>query len=493
MSQSPFTKKWQGSRERWSLRAWIALVALTSVPVVNAAEPQAKPTSDVKASTEKTETSSKTEAAQSGLGLKLIRHTLPNGLRVVLNPDESSPTVAVAVTYDVGSRNEVEGRSGFAHLFEHLMFQGSRNLAKGDHFALISTYGGELNGTTSSDRTNYYEQLPETALELALWLEADRMRSLAVNQENFENQRSVVQEEYRMRVSNAAYAQGLMTLHELIFEGYWPYSHDAIGSMADLDAAKLEWIREFHNQYYAPNNAVLSISGKLDPTKTLALINQHFGAISKKEIKAYAPPKLPESTPSRSKKIEDSNIRTPGIYLGWRIPPYGGEEHYALELVTVLLGSGETARYESELVRDKELAQAVSVWTHDNRGPDAFVIQAVAQNEAKLPELRQALLAQLEKLAKEPVSQKELDKAKNRITSSFLFGLEGTTHRATQLGEYETYFGDANRLNSELSRYQSITPEVLQRAVAKYLTLGSLNEVIVNPTQASPATETQKP
>ncbi|HLV20429.1 MAG TPA: pitrilysin family protein, partial [Polyangiaceae bacterium] len=216
------------------------------------------------------------DPAVAALGqLSLQKATLDNGLRVVMNVDRSTPTVAVCVTYDVGSRNEERGKSGFAHLFEHIMFQGSRNVPKGEHFKLISARGGTLNGTTSPDRTNYYEMLPMNELALGLWLEADRMRWLDVTTENFENQRRVVQEEYRMRVSNAAYMQGLLRLRELAFADYWPYGHDAIGSMTDLDNARFEWVKDFHASYYAPNNAVLTIAGNFDTDEAMRLVREY--------------------------------------------------------------------------------------------------------------------------------------------------------------------------------------------------------------------------
>ncbi|HEX6765726.1 MAG TPA: pitrilysin family protein, partial [Polyangiaceae bacterium] len=186
------------------------------------------------------------------LALSIQRNTLSNGLRVVLDPDPAAPTVAVSVTYDVGSRVEEPGKSGFAHLFEHMMFEGSAHVKKGEHFALITERGGTLNGTTSSDRTNYFEVLPASELALALWLEADRMRSLQVSAENFENQRAVVKEEYRMRYENAAYARAVLRLGELVFVNYPPYANPTIGKMADLDGAKLEWAQEFYSRHYVP-------------------------------------------------------------------------------------------------------------------------------------------------------------------------------------------------------------------------------------------------
>ena len=236
--------------------------------------------------------------------------TLDNGLRVVMNVDHTSPTIAVAVTYDVGARNEERGRSGFAHLFEHMMFEGSANVAKGEHFKLVSAHGGTLNGTTSSDRTNYFEMLPANELPLALWLEADRMKSLDVSAENFENQRKVVQEEYRMRVSNVAYAPAQIRLEELVFQGYWPYEHDAIGSMQDLDNAQLEWVRAFHDSYYAPNLAVLSIAGDFEPDEAMQLVHRFFDTGKKQEkVIPYEPPAL--SRADRARAPPRSRTRTP--------------------------------------------------------------------------------------------------------------------------------------------------------------------------------------
>ncbi|MEO7330789.1 MAG: pitrilysin family protein, partial [Minicystis sp.] len=224
------------------------------------------------------------------LNLPVQRETFANGLRVVLNVDHTSPTVAVAVVYDVGSRNEQQGRSGFAHLFEHMMFQGSKNVAKGEHFRLVSGHGGVLNGTTNSDRTNYFEVLPSNELALGLWLEADRMKSLDVSQANFENQRKVVQEEYRMRVSNAAYAPSELRLEELVFQGYWPYEHSTIGSMADLDGAQLAWVQDFHAHHYGPNNAVLVIAGDVDAGEALTLAHRYFDGAQKVELTPFVDP-----------------------------------------------------------------------------------------------------------------------------------------------------------------------------------------------------------
>ena len=273
------------------------------------------------------------------------RAKLDNGLRVVMLVDHTSPTVAVDVVYDVGSRNEERGRTGFAHLFEHMMFQGSANVPRGEHFKLVTSHGGQLNGTTSADRTNYFEMLPSSELALGLWLEADRMKSLDITQENFENQRSVVKEEYRMRVENAAYVPASLRLEELVFQGYWPYEHPSIGTMRDLDGAQLDWVRAFHDAYYAPNNAVLSIAGDFDESRGArareALLRRRAAAAERPALRAAA---LAGADAPRSAVVEDSHARLPALLSGWVIPPSDQPDHYALDLAAMLLGDGESSR-----------------------------------------------------------------------------------------------------------------------------------------------------
>lgn len=421
------------------------------------------------------------------------RVTLANGLRVVLNEDHSSPTVAVAVTYDVGSRNEDKGRSGFAHLFEHMMFQGSRNVDKGEHFKFITERGGTLNGTTSADRTNYFELVPSNGLSTVLWLEADRMKSLAITTSNFENQRSVVQEEYRMRVSNAAYAAGMMRLHELVFKGYWPHEHDPIGSMQDLDNAQLEWIRAFHASYYAPNNAVLSLAGDFDSAEAVALIQRYFGSAEAVKVPAYAPGAMPEQTQERRETVQDANAKTPGILFGWPIPPTRQDEHYALELAGVILGYGDSSVLEQKLVREESLLREIGIWTNDHRGPDVLTLQALLTERADQAVVEKRLMEEIGRLAKEGPTQAELDKARQRLQSYFLFSLEGNLSRATQLGSYELFWGDARLLNEELDHFFAVTKEQVQGAVAKYLTTNKRSVVTILPLAAPTAAAAASP
>jgi zinc protease len=419
------------------------------------------------------------------LALSIQRATLENGLRVVMNVDHGAPNVAVCVVYDVGSRNEGEGRSGFAHLFEHMMFQGSGHVQKGEHFKLITARGGTLNGTTSTDRTNYFEMLPASELPLALWLEADRMKSLSVTRENVENQRAVVQEEYRMRVSNQAYAEGGIRLRALAFEGYFPYSHDPIGSMADLDAAKFEYVAAFHEAYYAPDNAVLAISGDFDPDVAMKLVEENFGnAPKRKTVPVYSPPPPPEQTAPRKAEVRDTNARTPALLQGFTIPPNRTAEHYALEIAGIVLGGDESSRLYQQLVRGDGKAESVGVWTYDQRGPDLLVIRSVLSERGKLPEVERTIEGEIARLAKAGPTQAELDKAKTEVVSSFVFGLESNQHRASELAEYETYWGDARLLSREVEHYRAVTSAEVRDAVAKYLVKTRRNTVNVLPPAA---------
>jgi predicted Zn-dependent peptidase len=420
-------------------------------------------------------------ASLARFGNSIQRMTLSNGLRVVLNPDHSAPTVAVSVTYGVGSANEPKGRTGFAHLFEHMMFQGSAHAKKGDHFRLVSERGGALNGTTNSDRTNYYDVLPSNQLPLALWLEADRMRSLAVTPENFENQRSVVQEEYRMRVQNQAYVPGIVRLGELVFKDYGPYDHATIGSMTDLNAARFDWVKAFHDLHYAPDNAVLTIAGDFDPTQAMHWVQDYFGPVERKNVPSLVFPPMPAVPNAEVAVVHDPNARTPALLFGFMIPPARTTDHYALELAAVLLADGESSRLYKDLVHDRAIAGSVSAWTEDHRGPDQFSVMTVLTDKGKLPEVEAAVEGQLERLREVPPTPAELEKAKRQLRASFVFGLQTNMGRANQLGEFESYWGDARALANELPRYLAVKPEDIQQAAAHWLTPARRSVVEVLP------------
>jgi predicted Zn-dependent peptidase len=478
-----------------SLALLIALPELCSQPARAAAPPSSGESGAVKGSpappapTSGTSATSEVDPVLSSLerfGRSIERLTLDNGLRVVLAPDSSAKTVAVSVTYGVGSRDERPGQSGFAHLFEHMMFQGSDNVAKGQHFTLIAERGGTLNGTTSADRTNYFEVLPSSELALALWLEADRMRSLAVTPENFENQRAVVKEEYRMRIQNAPYMGGLLRLGELVFAGYRPYERPVIGTMEELDAAEFDWVKAFYEKHYAPNNAVLTIVGDFDRDESLRLARHYFGSIDKQASMRLQLPEAPAKVEAKKDVVRDVNAKTPGFYFGYLIPPSRTPEHHALEIAVAVLADGESSRLHQLLVRDRALAQRVDAWTRDYVGPDELGISVVLNEKSVLSQVQQLVEAELAKLAKTAPPAEELEKVKRRIRSSFVFGLQTNLNRAVRLGEYESYYGDARLLARELPNYLAVSGGAVQNAVLRYLGRERRQVVEVLPADSGP-------
>jgi zinc protease len=429
---------------------------------------QAKPPSPEKAAAPAAAPAPAPTPERAALRVPVIRKKLKNGLRVVLSPDKTVPTVAVAIYYDVGSRNEERGRSGFAHLFEHMMFQGSENVAKGEHFQLVMNRGGSMNGSTSADRTNYYQTLPANDLALGLWLEADRMRSLAITQENFENQRQTVMEERRQSYDNRPYMQSMLRINELAYGDYFPYAHSTIGDMQDLQNAPLSAVQEFFDQHYAPNNAVLSIAGDFEPDEAMKLVERYFGAIPSRPTPAFNPEPLAPQTAERVESMLDPLAELPAFHIAWHIPQSREPDHYPLELLAIALGDGESSRLYQKLVKGKEVVQEISVGTDDRRGPDLFSVWAVLSPGQNGPAVRELIYREIAEIAAKGIPARELEKAKNRIRSAFVFGLESNLQRSMNLAEFELYFGDAELLNQEAERYLAVTAEDVKRVAKQY-------------------------
>jgi len=415
--------------------------------------------------------------------LPILRRELDNGLRVVMSPDRTVPTVAVAVYYDVGSRNEVRGRSGFAHLFEHMMFQGSANVGKGEHFVLVRNRGGRANGTTSHDRTNYFETLPSNELALGLWLEADRMKSLAVTAENFENQRLTVKEERRQSYDDRPYANSMLRINELAYGDYWPYAHSTIGDMQDLDDAPLEAVQQFFETYYKPNNAVLAIAGDFEPDEAMAMVREYFGDIEAGEVPPYEPGELEPQTAERTEVLTDRLADLPAFHVAYHIPQSRTEDHYALEVLALILGDGDSSRLYQELVKEKEIVSQLSVNTDDRRGPDLFSFFGVMASGHEPAEARTAIYAALEQVAREGITERELQKARNRINAYFVFGLQSNLSRARQLAEFELYWGNAELVRAELERYLSVSAEDVKRVAGEYFAATNRTVLDVVPTE----------
>src|SRR5215203_2536473 len=400
--------------------------------------------------------------------LKLEEYTLENGLRVVFNQDNSIPVVSIAVYYDVGSRNEREGRTGFAHLFEHMMFQGSENVPKAAHFQYIMKAGGTMNGTTSSERTNYYETLPASQLPLALWLESDRMRSLAVTQENLDNQREAVKEEKRLRYDNQPYGEVFDLVNEMIFKNF-ANSHSTIGSMDDLDAATVEDVQDFFRVYYAPNNAVMVLSGAFDAEEAKQLIDKYFGSIPPQPVPAALDVSEPPEVALKYKEYEDKLAPFPAFLLGWKIPARRTSEFYALYLAGKLLYDGESSRLYQKLVKGDESVIQLFGFTDERRGPSSIFIGAIPKPEKDLSQIREIIMREIQDLAKNGPTSEEMLKIQNQLINDTIRIRQSSLNRARELAEYTLYDGDPHFFNTELDEFLKITPEQIRAATDKYL------------------------
>jgi predicted Zn-dependent peptidase len=427
------------------------------------------------------------------LQIPVERRTLDNGLRVVLSPDPSIPVVSVTVYYDVGSRNEVQGRSGFAHLFEHMMFQGSENVGKMDHFQLVNAAGGSANGTTSSDRTNYYQTLPSNQLSLGLWLEADRMRALDVTEENFENQRRVVINEYRQSYENQPYGLAFLRINALAFGDYFPYANPTIGTVTDLNGVTWQDARSFYQSWYAPNNAVISIAGDFQTEEAMRLVQQHFGSIPRRQVPQWQDPGYPGQTAEQVEVMTDRLAQLPAFFVVYHIPRNREPDHYALELLSIILGDGESSRLNRLLVEERQVCAQVHAYTDGRRGPDLINFEGFVAAGHQPAEARALLYQEIDRVAREGVTPQELTKARNRARAALVFGLQTTEDRAQRLAEYEMYFGDAAILRTELGRYLAVTADDIRRVAATYLIASNRSVLDVVPPAAAPADEPAAP
>ncbi|MBI3064945.1 MAG: insulinase family protein [Deltaproteobacteria bacterium] len=395
--------------------------------------------------------------------------TLKNGLRVILAEDHSAPTYSICVTYNVGSRDERPGRTGFAHLFEHMLFQGSANVGKGEHFILVQNNGGSANGTTSAERTNYFETLPANQLELGIFLEADRMRSPSITQANFDNQRLTVQEERRQSYDNRPYGRTYETVIETAYDNF-AYKHSTIGSMNDLNAATVEDAAAFFRSYYAPNNAVLSLVGDFKSEAALALIKKYF-----EDIPAQPPPPVPDvSEPvqkgERRRTIEDAFAQAPRIDIVYKIPPGNTADWYALAMLGQVLSSGVSSRLYQKLIKEKELALSVSAGPDERRGPSLFWFTINARPGTDLAALEKLLYEEIARLQDEPVADSELDKVGMQLKRRRAQQLYSSRARANTLGHYAVYYDDPQLINSVWRKYEQVTKADLQRAARVYFT-----------------------
>jgi zinc protease len=412
-------------------------------------------------------------AADGAPSIPYEQFKLPNGLNVILSVDRTAPIVGVDVQYDVGSKDERPGRTGFAHLFEHLMFQGTEGLPKGEADRLIEGAGGTSNGSTSPDRTQYWEQVPSNALEQTLFIQSERMGHLlpTLDQAKLENQREVVRNERRQSYEMQPYGMAWKVILENLWNPEFPYHWQPIGSHEDLQAATLEDVRAFFKAWYGPGNASLAIAGDIDPARTRAMVERWFGDVpqGKPPPRSVAPPKALEG--ERRVTLPD-DVQLPRLYLAWQTPRDLAEGDAALGLVGDVLSSGKSSRLYKRLVMDERIAQSVMAGQQGQALAGMFVVVATPKPGVTLERLQRSIDEEIARLAREPPTAEELQRAKNRIESGVVFSLEpvgGFGGRASHLNEYYWDTGDPGYLAKDLARYTALSPEDLRAAAARWL------------------------
>jgi zinc protease len=412
--------------------------------------------------------------------LELRDTHLENGLRVILIEDHSAPVYSIDVCYSVGSRNERPGRTGFAHLFEHMMFQGSENVGKGEHFIAVLNNGGGMNGTTNEDRTTYFEELPKNQLDLGLFLEADRMRALAITPANLENQRNAVQEERRQGVDNQPYGRANLDIDNLSYDNF-AYKHSTIGSMTDLNAADVHDVSEFFRVYYAPNNAVLTLVGDFDSSEALAKVKKYFGAIPSQP----APPKVDLLDElhygERREVIEDPLARLPRFDIAYHVPPGNTPENYAALELAVILGQGESSRLFQHLVKEKQLASQINVFVEMRIGTSQFYIIATPRPGVKIEDLEQGVDDEIAAFLKDGATAEDLAKAKVQLLRRFIEIRRSSLRTAIAIGDYTVKFNDPNLINTILDKERAVTAEQVNAVARKFLVRDQRTVIVTVP------------
>jgi len=393
--------------------------------------------------------------------------TLDNGLRVILHQDKSTPIVAVSVMYHVGSKNENPDKTGFAHFFEHLLFEGSENIGRGEYDKYIEKAGGTLNANTSMDRTYYFEILPSNQLELGLWLESERMLHAKVENVGIETQRQVVKEERRQRIDNQPYGS---FLEQIMMRAYTvhPYRWPVIGSMAHLDAAVESDYKNFYKDFYVPNNAIVSIAGDIDYENAKMLVSKYFGTIPKSSKPVYRPSEI---EPPLNGEIRDTfydNIQLPAVLMAYRIPAAGTPDYYAVSMLGTLLSQGESSRLQKALVDEQQKAVAVGNFPLDLENPGVAIAYGICSMGTDVLDAEKSITAEIDRIKTETISDDEFQKLRNQVENDFVSSNSRVAGIAESLANYKMYYGDANLINTELQRYLAVTKEDIKNAAVKY-------------------------
>jgi zinc protease len=401
--------------------------------------------------------------------LQYDQFTLANGMTIVLSEDHSTPIVHLQLWYHVGSKNEKKGRTGFAHLFEHMMFKGSKNVAPEEHTSVISSVGGQSNAYTTDDETVFWETVPAQYLPLVLWLEADRMASLRIDKDTFVNEREVVKEERRMRVDNQPYGR----LNEIIYDNAFtvhPYKHPTIGSMEDLEAASIEDVREFFETYYVPENATLVLVGDFDPLQAKLLVGQYVGRVPKaRQPVPRDIPKEPPQTKERRVTVE-APWPLPAVVVAHHVTFDGNPDSYPLHIASKVLSDGQSSRIYQKLVYEQQLAVAAFGGANLIEDPNLFYTVAIVQPGHTPEEAASALIAELDRLKAEPVSDHELQRTKNQFARDYILGRESNQQKALQLAHAVVIHHDITTADGEFEIFQNITAADVQRVARTYFT-----------------------
>ncbi|MFL6200882.1 MAG: M16 family metallopeptidase [Thermoanaerobaculia bacterium] len=423
--------------------------------------------------------------------LKVRQHELANGLKVILHEDRSVPVVNVQVWYHVGSKDERQGRSGFAHLFEHIMFKGSANVAPEEHINFINSIGGRFNATTDFDRTLYFQTFPSQYLERILWMEADRMSSLDVSEENFHSERDVVKEERRMRIENPPFGRLFEVVLDKTFTTH-PYRILPIGSMADLDAATIEDVREFHRTYYVPNNATLVVSGDFQADETLGWIEKYFAPIPKGKPIPRNVPKEPAQTAERRTVEYDANTPLPAVIFTYHIPAAGNPDLYALQVAANVLSNGQSSRLYRKLVYDQQIALQADGQTIVLEDPGVFFFFAILQAGKTVEEAEKSLAEEAQRLIAEPVPQEELEKARNQLIAGQVFERQTVQDKGVALGYASVILKDVSRVDKDLAELQKVTAADVQRVAKAYFRPEDRTVVNMLPAAMKPGAQGEK-
>ena len=428
-------------------------------------------------------------AKQAEAKISYTQYTMPNGLTVILHEDHSTPIVAVSVMYHVGSKNEHPERTGFAHFFEHLLFEGSENIKRGEFMKLVQSAGGQLNANTTQDRTFYYEVLPSNQLELALWMESERMLHAKIDEVGIETQRKVVKEEKKQRYDNTPYGQLINVIFENAYTTY-PYKWSPIGKEQYIDKATMDEFMAFYKTFYVPNNAVMVIAGDINQAQTKALITKYYGDIPKGTKPIPRPTEVePVQTVEKRVKFYD-NVQLPGVVLAYHIPKQGTHDYYAIQLLTQLMSKGKSSRFEKEVADKQEKAIQTASFDLGNEEPGLAIMLGIANMGVSADDLEKSLLAEIEKLKKDGITDEEYRKLQNQAENDFVEQNQKVLGVATNLATYHTFQGNADLINTELDKYKKVTKEDIKRVANKYFS--KENRLVIHYLPKSEENKTQE-